>query len=114
MSRTVCKYASTHTGFVVFASSSDPNHNARGCNLPARVAVAPQSSTLTAVDPPLSPHFKLGTMYFQPALASSAFAGFYDELLAYFTLFCEPRDLLQLAQTNSGKEPPASPFPHDS
>lgn len=38
----------------------------------------------------------------QPALAGSAFAAFYDELLAYFTLFCEPRDLLCLGQTNSG------------
>jgi hypothetical protein len=38
----------------------------------------------------------------QPALAASAFAGFYDELLAYFSLFCAPRDLLALGQTNSG------------
>lgn len=37
----------------------------------------------------------------QPALASSAFRGFSDELLAYLTLFCEPAELLQLSETNS-------------
>ncbi|POM70293.1 Histone arginine demethylase, partial [Phytophthora palmivora] len=36
-----------------------------------------------------------------PALASSAFAGFSDELIAYFTLFCEPTELLRLSEVNS-------------
>uniref|UniRef100_M4C1U0 Uncharacterized protein n=1 Tax=Hyaloperonospora arabidopsidis (strain Emoy2) TaxID=559515 RepID=M4C1U0_HYAAE len=33
-----------------------------------------------------------------PALASSVFTGLSDELLAYFTLFFEPLDLLQLSE----------------
>ncbi|ETK92033.1 hypothetical protein, variant 1 [Phytophthora nicotianae CJ01A1] len=40
-------------------------------------------------------------MFTQPALASSAFAGFSDELIAYFTLFCEPKELLRLSEVNS-------------
>ncbi|POM71054.1 Histone arginine demethylase [Phytophthora palmivora] len=40
-------------------------------------------------------------MFTQPALASSAFAGFSDELIAYFTLFCEPTELLRLSEVNS-------------
>lgn len=39
----------------------------------------------------------------QPALASSAFAGFSDELLAYWTLFLSPGDLLVMGETGSGK-----------
>lgn len=46
-------------------------------------------------------------MNWQPALATSAFRGLHDELLAYVTLFCDAGDLLQLSQTNSG----AMPFP---
>lgn len=41
-------------------------------------------------------------MNYQPALATSALRGLHDELVAYVTLFCDERDLLQLAQTNSG------------
>jgi hypothetical protein len=37
----------------------------------------------------------------QPALSSSAFAGVSDELLVYLTLFCEPLELLRLAEANS-------------
>ncbi|KAE9341721.1 hypothetical protein PF008_g10496 [Phytophthora fragariae] len=40
-------------------------------------------------------------MFTQPALAGSAFAGFSDELVAYFTLFCEPTELLRLSEVNS-------------
>ncbi|KAG3028783.1 hypothetical protein PC121_g2737 [Phytophthora cactorum] len=40
-------------------------------------------------------------MFRQPALANSAFAGFSDELIAYFTLFCEPKELLRLSEVNS-------------
>lgn len=41
-------------------------------------------------------------MFQQPALASSAFAGLHDELLAYWTLFCSIEDLLVLSEVNSG------------
>ncbi|KAG7400439.1 hypothetical protein PHYBOEH_005814 [Phytophthora boehmeriae] len=37
----------------------------------------------------------------QPALAGSAFASFSDELLAYLTLFYEPKELLRLSEVNS-------------
>ncbi|KAK1930177.1 F-box protein [Phytophthora citrophthora] len=40
-------------------------------------------------------------MFTQPALVSSAFAGFSDELIAYFTLFCEPAELVRLSEVNS-------------
>ncbi|RLN32567.1 hypothetical protein BBJ28_00012135 [Nothophytophthora sp. Chile5] len=40
-------------------------------------------------------------MFGQPALAGSAFAAFSDELVAYFTLFCEPSELLRLSEVNS-------------
>ncbi|TMW64162.1 hypothetical protein Poli38472_014279 [Pythium oligandrum] len=40
-------------------------------------------------------------MFRQPALASSAFAGLHDELLAYWTLFCDTKELLALAEVNS-------------
>ncbi|KAI9907115.1 hypothetical protein PsorP6_003342 [Peronosclerospora sorghi] len=41
-------------------------------------------------------------MLTQPALANSAFAGFSDELIAYFTLFLEPPELLLMSEVNSG------------
>ncbi|TYZ60099.1 hypothetical protein PybrP1_010045 [[Pythium] brassicae (nom. inval.)] len=40
-------------------------------------------------------------MNWQPALATSAFRGLHDELVAYVTLFCDVRELLQLSQTCS-------------
>ncbi|KAJ0403022.1 hypothetical protein ATCC90586_004725 [Pythium insidiosum] len=40
-------------------------------------------------------------MFCQPALAHSAFRGLHDELLAYWTLFCDVDDLLTLARVNS-------------
>uniref|UniRef100_K3WNU6 JmjC domain-containing protein n=1 Tax=Globisporangium ultimum (strain ATCC 200006 / CBS 805.95 / DAOM BR144) TaxID=431595 RepID=K3WNU6_GLOUD len=40
-------------------------------------------------------------MNWQPALATSAFRGLHDELVAYFTLFCDVDDLLALSETNS-------------
>ncbi|TDH71063.1 hypothetical protein CCR75_002800 [Bremia lactucae] len=40
-------------------------------------------------------------MSFHQALSASAFAGFSDELIAYFTLFCEQRELLRLSEVNS-------------
>lgn len=41
-------------------------------------------------------------MNWQPALATSAFRGLHDELVAYVTLFCDARELLQLSETCSG------------
>ncbi|GLD97331.1 hypothetical protein PINS_up006015 [Pythium insidiosum] len=49
-------------------------------------------------------------MFRQPALATSAFQGLHDELLAYLTLFCDVGDLLQLAQVNSGARHAALPL----
>ncbi|RMX62121.1 hypothetical protein DD238_004116 [Peronospora effusa] len=40
-------------------------------------------------------------MFMQPALITSAFTGFSDELIAYLTLFFEPLDLLRLSEVNS-------------
>ncbi|ETP49853.1 hypothetical protein F442_04713 [Phytophthora nicotianae P10297] len=48
--------------------------------------------------PAIYPPDQCAAMFTQPALASSAFAGFSDELIAYFTLFCEPKELLRLSE----------------
>ena len=50
----------------------------------------------------------LDAMFMQQALTTSAFAGFSDELIAYFTLFFEPLALLRLSEVNSGALEPIS------
>ena len=61
-----------------------------------------------------------GPMLTHSALAGSVFAGLSDELIAYFTLFFEPLDLLQLSRVNSGNslvhvgQQPARRVPHSS